>query len=255
MNLAINARDAMPDGGRLLLETSRTSIRPGEFQTGAGLEPGDYAILSVSDNGAGIPREVLPYIFEPFFTTKPREKGTGLGLATVYSIVKQNSGHISVYSEEGKGTTFKIYWPCSLEKIQARLHEQEEGTTQVRGGHETILVAEDDPMVLDTVCEMLNDLGYQVIEGRTAREVVEKADMHQGPIHLLFTDVIMPGMNGRQLAELITERYPDIRVLFTSGYTENIIARHGILKNDVTFIAKPYNLGSLARMIRRVLES
>ena len=257
VNLAVNARDAMPTGGVLQIETDMTRVEGGDFPEKIGLESGEYVIISVSDTGEGIDPKIISYVFDPFFTTKPRGQGTGLGLSTVYSIVKQNGGHISIYSEQGKGTTFKIYWPVSHEKDgqYSEASDLERGKLQdLASKGETILVTEDDPIVLETVSSLLESLGYKVFRAKDAQEAIEIAKLYAGTIQLLFTDVVLPEMNGKELYERIKEEIPGIKVLFTSGYTENIIARHGVLEHGVSFIQKPYELSTLAKVIREVLD-
>jgi PAS domain S-box-containing protein len=249
LNLALNARDAMPDGGKLILETGMVVLDESYASTHTDVRPGRYAMIAVSDTGTGIPVSMLDRVFEPFFTSKGPGKGTGLGLSMVYGFVKQSAGHIMVYSEEGHGTTIKMYLPpaagTSLAAEPASL-----GT--VVGGHETILVVEDDMLVRSYVLTQLHSLGYVTLDAGNATEAL--AIVHAGrPFDLLFTDVIMPGLNGRQLANEILKIRPALKVLFTSGYTENAIIHHGRLDEGVLLLAKPYRKSDMAIMIRRAL--
>ena len=256
VNLAVNARDAMPSGGVLQIETGRICMNDEYFPEKIGLVPGDYAVITVSDTGEGMDPRIVPYVFDPFFTTKPKGKGTGLGLSTVYSIIKQNGGHINLYSEPGQGTTFKIYWPVALSGEHTKVaasHSPKKGEF-VQSKGKTILVTEDDPIVLDSVCGLLDSLGYNVLKARDVQEAVEVSRRHPGEIDLLFTDVVLPGSDGRTLYEKIKQERPFMKVLFTSGYTENIISKRGILDNGVHFLQKPYELAHLAGILRQVLD-
>jgi PAS domain S-box-containing protein len=250
LNLALNARDAMPDGGKLILETGSAYLDENYSSTHSDVEPGRYALIAVSDTGCGIPAAILDKVFDPFFTSKGPGKGTGLGLSMVYGFVKQSAGHIKIYSEEGHGTTIKMYLPPG---IGALLASEAAFEAPVRGGHETILVVEDDRLVRDYVLTQLHSLGYVTLDaanGAEALAIVEAG--HE--FDLLFTDVIMPGaMNGRQLAEEIGKRRPGSKVLFTSGYTENAIIHHGRLDAGVLLLAKPYRKSDMAGMIRTAL--
>jgi signal transduction histidine kinase/CheY-like chemotaxis protein len=253
MNLAANARDAMPAGGKLTIATRNVELDDTYVQLRRVVPPGFYVMLEVSDSGQGINPEHLPHIFEPFYTTKEQGKGTGLGLATVYGIVKQSGGFIWVYSEPGMGTTFKIYFP----RVQraARKQTEPEGpffSADLRGS-ETLLVVEDENAVRDPACEFLRQCGYTVIEARDGLQAVELADKHPGTINLMITDVVMPGMSGGQLAELLAEKYSTMRVLFVSGYSEKVVLRHKILDVQNNFLQKPFTLKTLARKIREVL--
>jgi PAS domain S-box-containing protein len=251
LNLAINARDAMPDGGKLMLETGNVYLDDAYAATHAEVRPGEYVMLAVSDTGSGIPAAVRDKVFEPFFTTKEVGKGTGLGLSMVYGFVKQSGGHVKIYSEEGHGTTIKIYLPRSVS--DGATQAQGQATAPIQGGHETILVVEDDQMVRDYVVAQLQTLGYQTLVAANSTHALALADSGLA-FDLLFTDVIMPGvMNGRQLAEAMAKRRPGLKVLFTSGYTENAIVHHGRLDAGVHLLAKPYRKSDLARMIRVAL--
>ncbi len=211
-------------------------------------------MLAVTDNGCGMDKETLGQIFEPFFTTKEIGKGTGLGLATVYGIVRQNRGFINVYSEPGVGTTFKIYIPREPEAETDHTEKLRDAGEVPRGRGETILLVEDDLILLEMTRILLTQLGYTVLEAASPQDAAALARSHEGPIHALMTDVIMPGMNGKELADLVRELRPGIRVLFMSGYTANVIAHHGVLDPGVAFIQKPFGLWDLASRIRQVLD-
>ena len=253
LNLALNARDAMPNGGSLAVETKNTYLDQAYADMHLEVTPGNYVMIAVSDTGSGIAAKDLERVFDPFFTTKEVGKGTGLGLSMVYGLVKQSNGHIKIYSEQGHGTTVKLYLP----RATGLGYDSDEtpATTSVRGGHETILVVEDDALVRKYVITQIQGLGYTTLEACNAAEALKVID---GPaaIDLLFTDVIMPGsMNGRQLADEAVTRRPSLKVLFTSGYTENAIVHHGRLDSGVLLLAKPYRKPELARMIRTALDS
>jgi len=220
-----------------------------------GAEPGDYVMLAMTDTGVGMDEEVLAHIFEPYFTTKERGRGTGLGLATVYGIVKQSGGHLWAYSEPGQGTTLKVYLP------RAQADEEKEGLQQVssasgvpQGRGETVLVIEDDPVVRDAACKALQANSYRVLEAADAGQAMEIA-MREDTIDLLFTDVIMRGKNGRQIAEELSAVHPEMKVLYTSGYTDNVIAHHGVLEEGFLLLQKPYAPSSLVKKVREVLDS
>jgi len=251
-NLCVNARDAIVDTGKLTIETGRASFDEEYCSHHAGFIPGDYALLAVSDTGCGMDKETQAHLFEPFFTTKEMGKGTGLGLATVYGVVKQNNGFIKVFSEPGKGTTFKIYLPRHLDKT-VPLPEKEPDKPDERG-RETVLLVEDEPTILDMTTEMLERLGYTVLAAGSPGEAVRLAQEHPGRIDLLLTDVVMPEMNGRDLAKNLLSIYPDIRRLFMSGYTASVIAHHGVLDEGVHFIHKPFSKKDLGKKLREVLE-
>jgi PAS domain S-box-containing protein len=251
VNLVVNARDAMPNGGKLVIETANVEFDAAYERDHPAVKAGPYVMLAVSDTGAGMTEEVKARVFEPFFTTKPKGQGTGLGLATTYGAVKQSGGEIQVYSELGRGTTFRIYLPRTL------LTPCETGSkprTGVPTGTETILVVEDQDLVRRVALRILTDLGYKVLSARSGDEAVRIAAEEDGPIALLLTDVIMPDMNGRELATRLVEARKDLRVLFTSGYTENIIGQHGVLEPGTDFIAKPYRTDDLARKVRDVID-
>ncbi|MGH9719323.1 MAG: PAS domain-containing protein [Bryobacteraceae bacterium] len=253
LNLVVNARGAMPNGGRLLIETANLDLDASQVTT-LGLEPssaGPWIRLSVSDNGCGMDPQTLALIFEPFFTTKPAGKGTGLGLSTVYGIVRQSGGVISVYSEPSVGSTFLIYMP----RVAAARRETAPLAPQQQQGSETILLVEDEPALRKLVRQMLTRLGYTVIEADCGAAALRVAADHDGSIDLLLTDVVMPGMNGRELATRLTDEHTGIRVLFMSGYTDDAIVHHGVLEREVPFLQKPFTPDALANKIRALLEA
>jgi two-component system cell cycle sensor histidine kinase/response regulator CckA len=253
MNLAANARDAMPGGGKLTIETSSLHLDEASVQQHSIVPPGDYVLLSVTDSGQGIAPEHLAHIFEPFYTTKQEGKGTGLGLATVYGIVKQSGGFIWVYSEPGLGTTFKIYLP-SIRQRAATTSACKTVETCPRGS-ETILLVEDEAAVRQSTLEFLTLSGYTVLEARNGEDALHIARDYLGPIHLMVTDVVMPHLGGAQLAEQLAAERPHMKVLFVSGYAENTILRHGVIDVSTRFLQKPFGLKTLARKIREVLET
>jgi CheY-like chemotaxis protein len=251
INLSVNAQDAMPDGGRLTLETSVIELDQAYAAVHPDAQPGEYVMLAVSDTGHGMDEETQAHVFEPFFSTKG-DQGTGLGLATVYGIVKQHGGNIWLYSEPGKGTTFKIYLPVSEEaKAPKKTIEMPE---IVLCGSETILLAEDNKMVSEVTHELLRRLGYPVLTAENGARALEILDRHDGPIDLLLTDVVMPEMNGRDLFERAARKRPGIQVLYMSGYTDDVIAHRGVLDEGVPFIQKPFTMDLLATKVREVLE-
>jgi PAS domain S-box-containing protein len=249
LNLALNARDAMPDGGKLIIETGFVILDENYARMHSDVRPGRYAIIAVSDTGTGIPAAMLDKVFNPFFTSKGPGKGTGLGLSMVYGFIKQSAGHIMIYSEEGHGTTIKMYLPPATGALSAA---EPLLAPAVEGGHETILVVEDDKLVRDYVLAQLHSLGYVTLDAANATEALALVHTNHA-FDLLFTDVIMPGMNGRQLADEILKVKPGLRVLFTSGYTENAIIHHGRLDEGVLLLAKPYRKSDMAIMIRKAL--
>jgi PAS domain S-box-containing protein len=251
LNLAVNARDAMPRGGKLTLETRNVLLDDSYAATRSDVRPGPYVLLAVSDTGHGMTPEVKARIFEPFFTTKGPGKGTGLGLATVYGIVKQSGGHLEVYSEPNVGTTFKIYLP-RIEQ-PAPVGSTPEVTMPPTGG-ETLLLVEDEEAVLALSREVLSASGYTVLTASRGRQALQLAKQLAGPIHLLVTDVVMPEMGGRQLAERIAALHPETRVLYVSGYTDDAVVRHGILEHEVHFLQKPFSPLALALKVREVLD-
>jgi PAS domain S-box-containing protein len=253
LNLALNARDAMPDGGKLVLETRNVYLDEGYASMHNEVVPGNYVMIAVSDTGSGIPAANLERVFEPFFTTKEVGRGTGLGLSMVFGFVKQSGGHIKIYSEEGHGTTVRIYLPRSTGLHQTETEAM--AVFDIRGGREVVLIVEDDPMVRKYVITQIQSLGYTTLDAANASEALDIID-NNANIDLLFTDVIMPGpMNGRHLVDEALKRRPALKTLFTSGYTENAIVHHGRLDSGVLLLAKPYRKSELARMIRLALGS
>jgi signal transduction histidine kinase len=253
VNLAVNARDAMPDGGRLTIETTIVTLDEGYALTHPEVSPGQYVMLAVSDNGVGMAEEVKAHLFEPFFTTKEKGKGTGLGLATCYGIVKQSSGHIWVYSEPGQGTTFKIYLP-QVDELPGSLPESEEPAALLRG-KETVLLVEDEPAVRELAAHVLRAQGYTVLEADNGDAALRQVGEQAGEkIHLLLTDVVMPRMSGKELADRLKVIRPDLKVLFTSGYTDDAIVHHGVLQAEIAFLQKPFSPVTLARKVREVLD-
>ncbi len=252
-NLCVNARDAISGIGKITIETNMVKFDKVYCAYHAGFIPGEFVMLAISDDGCGMTREILANIFEPFFTTKDVNQGTGLGLATVYGIVKQNNGFINVYSEPEEGTTFKIYLPRFLGEIEGR---DKEKIIQIPAGQgEMLLLVEDEPAIRNIGQLMLERLGYRVLVAGTPAEALDIAMKHEGTIRLLITDVVMPGMNGRLLAEKMRSLQPDIKTLFMSGYTSNVIVHRGVLDEDVHFIQKPFSIQSLGEKVREILDS
>ena len=252
MNLTVNARDAMPQGGKLTLETANIYLDESYVQMHAYVTPGPYVMLAVSDNGQGMDAATQAQVFEPFFTTKEDGKGTGLGLSTVYGIVKQAGGHIQVYSEIGRGTTFKVYLPQVQEKVSEI--SKAKPPAQRLFGSETILVVEDEDMLREIICPTLKRYGYTVLEARHGGEALLLCERHPGPIRLLLTDVVMPQMSGRELSERLAPLRPEMKVLYMSGYTENAVVHHGVVDSAVSFIQKPFSLKILVEKIRKILD-
>jgi len=259
LNLALNARAAMPEGGCLTIETSNTYLDADYARRFGDVEPGQYVVLCVTDTGTGIPANVIDHVFEPFFSTKPEGEGSGLGLSMVHGFVKQSGGHVRIYSEEGHGTTIKLYLPrmTSAEEIAAAPAGKAEDTRPVPRGepHETILLVEDNDGVRDYATDVLRSLGYTVIEAADSPAAI-RILTGKPEIDLLFTDVVLPGgLNGRTLAEEVRRKYPDVPVLFTTGYTRNAIVHQGRLDADVHLLNKPYTAQDLARKVRDMLDA
>ncbi len=254
MNLAVNARDAMPHGGKLTIETSNVSLDESYARLHPPAEAGEYVMLAISDTGMGMDPETQSRIFDPFFSTKG-SKGTGLGLSMVYGIVKQSEGYIWVYSEPGKGTSFKVYLPRVSAAGEPAVPQLAATNGDVQQGHETILLVEDEVTVLRLAREYLESQGYTVIEAGDPATAVLISNAHSGPIHLLLTDVVMPGMTGRDLANELAPRRPEMRVLYMSGYTENAIGRNGTLDAGITLLQKPFTLPTLKKKVREVLDA
>ena len=250
VNLVVNARDAMEAGGTLTIETQNVVFGPEHPERHPDVAPGDYVMVAVTDTGCGMDSSTLLRIFEPFFTTKSSNRGNGLGLATSYGIVKQSGGSLWVYSEPGRGTTFKVYLPRVYAAI-SQVHAI--AAAAPARGEETLLLVEDDAMVRRVAVRALTDNGYRVIEASTPSEAQGQFARLDGKIDALITDVVLPEMSGWKLAQLLCEKNPNLRVLYTSGYTENTVVHHGVVDVDVDFLAKPYVLGELAHRVREVL--
>jgi CheY-like chemotaxis protein len=252
LNLAVNARDAMPKGGQLTIEAQNVELDDSYSQEHQQVIPGRYVLLAVADSGCGMDRETQARIFDPFFTTKELGKGTGLGLATVYGIVKQSGGYICVYSEPDNGTVFKVYLP-RVEEVADSIEQKEIDGAPSRGS-ETVLLAEDSASLREMARKYLESVGYTVLEAASGKEALQQAKEFAGHIDLLLTDVVMPEMSGPELACQMSVLRPGIKVIFTSGYTDDAIARQGILDPSVVFIQKPYRPKALARKIRELLD-
>jgi len=254
MNLAVNARDAMPQGGKLTIETDNTDLDKNYFREHGIKEekPGHYVMLVVSDTGIGMDKETREHIFEPFFTTKEVGKGTGLGLSTVYGIIKQNNGFVWVYSEPGQGCTFKVYLP----KVRGDAEPKEKEQTLVDdpGGSETVLIVEDDYGLRKFAQEVLQSYGYRILVAENGEDALRVSDEYESPIHLLLTDVVMPRMGGKELAERLQPLYPQMKVIYMSGYTDNAIVHHGVLAPGLNFLEKPFTPEGLARKVREALD-
>jgi PAS domain S-box-containing protein len=256
INLSINARDAMPSGGKLQISTRMAQLDRAFCEGHAGqCEPGPHVMLRLEDTGCGMTDEVKAHIFEPFFTTKPRGKGTGLGLATVYGAARQHRGVVDVRSEVGKGTCFELYFPLIAGAGLVDEPVLTAAAAKIPRGTETILLAEDEPAVLDVASTILRSLGYNVIPCLSGAVAQERAAQHPDPIHLLLTDVIMPGLDGKELAQRLLRERPELRVLFASGYTGNILAERGVVDDGVEILAKPYTPQTLGHKVREVLDA
>ncbi|MGV3480895.1 MAG: CHASE3 domain-containing protein [Sphingobium sp.] len=253
VNLAVNARDAMPEGGKLTIETANTHLDDAYAAARAEVQPGQYVLICVTDTGGGMSEEVIERAFDPFFTTKPVGKGTGLGLSQVFGFVKQSGGHVAIYSEPGDGTTIKLYLPRFFGAAEPAHLPAAETEVPLGSTDEVILVVEDEQRVRDFSVEALRELGYAVISAGGAAEALALLD-EQPRVALLFTDVVMPEMDGRRLAEAALVKCPDLRILYTTGYTRNAVVHNGRLDAGVNFLAKPYSIAQLARKIRGVLD-
>ncbi len=252
-NLVVNARDAIAGVGKITIETGRADFDESYCETHTGFIPGRYVLLVVSDNGCGMDKEVLAQLFDPFFTTKPQGRGTGLGLATVYGIVKQNHGFINVYSEPGQGSTFRIYLPRHAADQTGASPTPTPAPAIAPTGAETVLLVEDEAALLKLGKQLLERLGYTVLAAGSPNQALELAGAHAGVIHLLLTDVIMPEMSGRDLWQRLGALRPGLKCLFMSGYTANVIAHHGVLDDGVHFLQKPFSREALANKLREVL--
>ncbi len=256
-NLVVNARDAIGNKtGKVTIATSNHEFNADYCESRPGCHPGKFVCISVIDDGSGIPPEVLSRLFEPFFTTKELGRGTGLGLATVYGIVKQNDGFIEVLTEEGRGTTFMIFLPQSEKDYQSENQVEKNVPANTRADNsETILLVEDEPSIIQIATMMLERWGYKILAASTPEAAIELAAQHQGEIHLLITDVILPGMNGRELANRLMALNPAMKCMFMSGYTSDIIDSHGVFDSGVFFIQKPFNMEDLTSQVRKALDS
>ncbi|MFN2220491.1 MAG: response regulator, partial [Anaerolineae bacterium] len=258
INLAVNARDAMPGGGKLIIETSNVVLDEAYTALQVDAKPGEHVLLSINDTGMGMDEDVKLHLFEPFFTTKSQGEGTGLGLATVFGIIKHSGGHIQVASEVGEGTVFNVYLPCAQSggpgDVRRDLRRDLPRLEMERGGTETVLVVEDERAVREQAVLVLDSYGYQVLDAADGQAALDLSRSHEGPIDLLLTDVIMPGMNGRELADLLQPERPEMQVLYMSGYTGDAIAHHGVLADKSAFLPKPFTLEDLLRKVREVLD-
>ncbi|MBI3603555.1 MAG: response regulator [Nitrospirae bacterium] len=254
MNLVVNARDAMPDGGKLTIETANVDLDQAYASHHMAAQPGAYVMLAISDTGHGMDAETQARLFEPFFTTKEKGKGTGLGLSTVYGIIKQSGGSIWVYSELGRGTTFKIYLPRVTDILDMLPLASVSGGDVVRGT-ETILLVEDEHSVRALAREALEEAGFKVLEAGHGTEAIEISGRYQGTIHLLITDVVMPEMGGRVMADRLASQRPTMKVLYISGYTDNAIVHQGVLDAGTAFLPKPFSPDALVRRVRQELDA
>ena len=250
VNLVVNAREAMPRGGKITVETANVSLDREYLRSNPTVQPGEYVLLAVSDSGSGIPREIRDRIFEPFFTTKEGTEARGLGLSSVYGIVKQSGGHVAVYSEEGKGTTFRVYLPRTTEALTAAAAVS---TAAPVGGAESVLLIEDNDELRLATRGILEVLGYRVTAAANGTEALDLFDRLKGRVDLVVCDVVMPGMSGPEAVSRLRARKPDLPALFMSGYTDNVVVRHGILEGELEFLEKPYSADRLAAKVREVL--
>jgi PAS domain S-box-containing protein len=253
MNLAVNSRDAMPKGGKLVIETKNVELDKSYINKYPYAKAGRYVLLSISDTGCGIDKEILPHIFEPFFTTKKKGEGTGLGLSTVYGIVKQCGGHINVYSEVGKGTTVKVYFP-RIDKLANEIISSIK-TSELPRGKETVLVVEDEKSIRKLIMRILSQCGYKVLLAKNEKKALSLWDKYGGNIDLLLTDIVLPGPCGKELADKLTSLRPGLKVLYMSGYSDNVIFHHEILEKELNFLQKPFTPQELALKVRKVLDS
>ncbi|MCX5889636.1 MAG: response regulator, partial [Deltaproteobacteria bacterium] len=253
LNLAVNARDAMPQGGKLAISTANINLNEAYPQKQADFSAGPYIVMAVSDSGLGMDGETLDHIFEPFFTTKELGSGTGLGLSTVYGIIKQSGGFIEVASKSGVGTTFKIYLPAIGEAAES--FEVLSADAEPLRGSETILLVEDEEILRQLIKNALELNGYKVLAARDSREAVMICEQHQEPIDLMLTDVVMPQMNGRQLAQRLAELRPEIKVIYMSGYAEDVLFRQGVLDPSIAFLQKPFRQYEMTAKVRKMLDS
>jgi CheY-like chemotaxis protein len=251
MNLVVNSRDAMPTGGKLTIETSDVDLDEEYAGRHALAQTGPHVLLAVTDTGCGMDAETQAHIFEPFFTTKEFGKGTGLGLSTVYGVVKQSGGSVWVYSEPGLGTTFKIYLPCVDACIEVEAPAEISKSAARRS--QTILIVEDDEALLEVTRQSLGDAEYTILSARNSSEAIEICERHSGPIHLMVTDVVMPGMSGARLATHVSAMRPEMQVLYVSGYTDDTIVRHGVLEPGLAFLQKPFSPKALIRKVDETL--
>jgi CheY-like chemotaxis protein len=254
MNMVVNARDAMPNGGKLTIQTANVDLGTNYF-TGHGIvekEPGPYIMVAVSDTGSGMNKETQKHIFEPFYTTKEKQRGTGLGLSTVYGIVKQNGGFIWVYSEPRQGSTFKIYLPRT--KKDVKTEEKDHTPVENLNGSETVLIVEDDALLLNFAQKALQQYGYRVLTARNGEDALRISGEFEGPIDLMVTDVVMTTMSGKETAERLQSRYSEMRVIYMSGYTDNTIVHIGVLEPGLNFLEKPFSPEGLGRKVREVLD-
>jgi PAS domain S-box-containing protein len=254
MNLVVNAKDAMPAGGTITLETGNVEITADSGLAAEGARPGPYVLLAVSDTGEGMTTDVQAQIFEPFFTTKDAGKGTGLGLSTVFGIVTQSNGFIRVRSEPGKGTRFEVYFP-QVADTAPRVEPSGQREAILPTGSETILVVEDELMIREMLCESLEEIGYTVLAAGDAAEAIERCRSHGGAIHLLLADVVLPAMGGRELAQELSALRPEMKVVFMSGYTDDAVVRHGVFTSTMRFVQKPFTLIGMARKVREALDA